>query len=88
MQLEEETRTDIEELYNERIAAFNAALNERIMQTQIELDFERRQNKILRADKDYLEMENMEINRRLRFSYNRNSELKAKNSKLIQKLLL
>lgn len=54
---EPETRIDIEELYNERIAVFNVALNERIIGTKNDLEFERRQNKILRDKIEFLDLE-------------------------------
>ena len=57
MNYEPETRTDIEELYNERIAAFNQVLNERIIGTKNDLEFERRQNKILRDKIEFLDLE-------------------------------
>lgn len=57
MTYEPETRTDIEELYNERIAAFNIALNERITGSKNDLEFERRQNKILRDKIEFLDLE-------------------------------
>ena len=57
MNYEPETRTNIEELYSERIAAFNVALNERITGTKNDLEFERRQNKILRDNIEFLELE-------------------------------
>lgn len=85
---EPETRTDIEELYNERIAAFNVALNERITSTKSDLEFERKQNEILRNEKNFLEMENYSIKRQLQLSYNRNRDLRIENLSLRKKYLL
>lgn len=84
----EETRTNIEELYNERIAAFNNALNERIIQTTNDLEFERRQNKFLRATNEYLELEIMNEKKRIVASYRNNSKLKEENQRLRKKYLL
>lgn len=88
MQLVEETRTDIEELYLERIAAFNNALNEKLSHRTKEFEFEKRQNEIIRKEKNFLEDENRGLRKQLAYSYLRNSELKIKNHNLTKNNLL
>ena len=84
---EPETRTDIEQLYSERITAFNVALNERITQTKLDLEFEKRQNKILRDKIEFLELEINNEHRRITASYRNNSKLKEENQRLRKKYL-
>lgn len=86
MQLEEETRTDIEELYIERIAAFNKALNERL--EKFEISFDKKQLEILRAKNEFLEMENFMDRKRTKSTYRRNQELVQENARLKQKIIL
>jgi len=82
---EPETRTNIEELYNERIAAFNNAMNERIIGTKLELEFQKRQNEVIRKEKEYLESENFLDRKRTKSTYRRNQELIKENARLKQK---
>ena len=88
MQPIEETRTDIEELYRERIAAFNFALNQRITGTKLELEFQLRQNEVIRKEKEYHELENFMDRKRTKSTYKRNQELVQENARLKQKIIL
>lgn len=83
---EPETRTDIEQLYSERIAAFNIALNERI--EKFESSFDKKQLDILRAKNEFLEMENFMDRKRTKSTYRRNQELVQENARLKQKIIL
>lgn len=84
---EPEIKTDIEQLYSERITAFNVALNERITQTKLDLEFEKRQNKILMDKIEFLELEINNEHRRITASYRNNSKLKEENQRLRKKYL-
>jgi len=76
---ETEERTNIEELWNERIAAFNVALNERITGTKLELEFQKRQNEVIRKEKEFNEIEQLDLKKKLTKTYWNNSELRKQN---------